>query len=338
MSRRRYSKVSRRMWNDARFRSLSAPQPNAQTLFTRLLTGPELTNIPGIIPVGEAALSEALGWPVEGFREAFREVFQEGLAKADWEARLVWVPNAIKHSEPESPNVVASWSTIWDEVPECALKCTAWESLRAHMKARGSKWLEAFDKACPKPSNDPSGDAFRKALPKACPNQEQEQEQEQEEHNTSTRPSTSGPDKPDPVPAGSSTRALDVRRVFDAWLEEHIDPGRRATAKLNAKRRRTIEARLREGYPADRLIAGIRGVKHSRWHMGDNPDGRKYTGLETILRDGAQVEKFESILAAGPQPTGRGGMRPCSPDSEFQPEGDSDEYLDQLFGPEVARA
>ena len=76
----RYSKVSRRIWDDAKFRQLSAPPPNGQTLFLRLLTGPELTCIPGLFPMGEAAMAEALGWDLEGFREAFREVFAKGLA------------------------------------------------------------------------------------------------------------------------------------------------------------------------------------------------------------------------------------------------------------------
>lgn len=97
-------------------------------------------------------------------------------------------------------------------------------------------------------------------------------------------PPTQGPGKPDPV-----------RLVFDAWLEEHVDPKQRAKCKLNGKRRQKIQARLRE-YPADRLIAAIRGVKRSPFHMGDNPEGKRWTDLAVILRDGEQVEKFEALL------------------------------------------
>jgi hypothetical protein len=67
---------------------------------------------------------------VEAFREAFGEVFRKGLAEADWKARVVWVPNAVKYNRPESPNVVKSWRYAWDEIPECSLKAQAHERLR----------------------------------------------------------------------------------------------------------------------------------------------------------------------------------------------------------------
>jgi hypothetical protein len=164
----RYSKVSRRMWNDEKFRALSAPAPNAQTLFTRLLSGPELSNIPGLFSAWEAGLAQALRWPLEGFREAFAEVAGKGMAEADWDAGLVWVPNAIAYNRPESPNVVRSWRIVWDELPECALKRKAYEQLRTSLKGMGEAFRKAFDEACAHPS----------------PNQEQEQEQEQEQDPT----------------------------------------------------------------------------------------------------------------------------------------------------------
>jgi hypothetical protein len=95
-----------------------------------LLTGPQTSNIPGLFRAGEMALAEELGWSVEAFREAFGEVFRKGLAEADWKARVVWVPNAVKYNRPESPNVVKSWRYAWDEIPECSLKAQAHERLR----------------------------------------------------------------------------------------------------------------------------------------------------------------------------------------------------------------
>lgn len=122
------------------------------------------------------------------------------------------------------------------------------------------------------------------------------------EVHTSTE-SPSGPDEPVQGEQGNSVRvskrAAEVQQVFDVWLNEHVEPSHQDQAKLNTKRRRAIEARLREGYTADRLIAAIRGVKRSPYHMGENESGTKYTDLVTVLRDGAQVEKFEG-LAAGP--------------------------------------
>ena len=84
------------------------PAPCGQSLFVYLLTGPHTTNIPGLFSAGEAGLAEALGWPLKGFREAFGEACRKPLVKADWKARLCWIPNAIKFNKPESPNVVRS--------------------------------------------------------------------------------------------------------------------------------------------------------------------------------------------------------------------------------------
>lgn len=191
MTTERYRKVAVRIWADREFRRLSRPQPNGQSLFFYLLTGRETAIIPGVISARESGMAEELGWPLEAFREAFGEVsgeaFGKGLrgaekamAKADWEAGLVFVPNAIKHNAPQSPNVITSWKNAWDELPECDLKAEIYQSLRAFMKGKNKAFLEAFDAAIPKPSWKPSD--------KALANQEQEQEQEQERERGAARP------------------------------------------------------------------------------------------------------------------------------------------------------
>lgn len=161
----RYSKVSRRIWNDERFRRLTPILPCGQGLFLRLLTAPELTNIPGLFQAWEAGLAQSLGWTLEAFREAFAEGCREGLVKASWKDGLVWLPKAIWHNEPGSPNVVLSWSTAWAELPDCPLKNEAFLGLKDWAKAKGKPWEEAFGKA----------------LPKACLNQMQEQMQDQDQ-------------------------------------------------------------------------------------------------------------------------------------------------------------
>ena len=97
------------------------------------------------------------------------------MAKADWEAGLVWVPNAVSHNRPESPNVVRSWRTMWLEIPECALKAEAFQHLKSFTEGMGEAFGKAFAEACAQPS----------------PNQEQEQEQEQEREKDPT-PAASG--------------------------------------------------------------------------------------------------------------------------------------------------
>jgi hypothetical protein len=161
----RYRKLDTRMWADSKFRALSSPAVSGKHLWIFLLVGPHTTNLPGLFRAGEMALAEELGWSLEGFRKGFGELLREGLAKADWNARVVWIPNAIKYNPPDNPNVVKGWRDSWDEVPECSLKTEAYERLKVFTERLG----EGFSKA------------FREACAKGLVNQEQEQEQEQEQ-------------------------------------------------------------------------------------------------------------------------------------------------------------
>src|SRR5260370_14225887 len=160
----RYRKIHIRMWGDSRFCELSSPNPSGKYLWVFLLSGPPTSNIPGLFRAGEMALAEELEWSLEGFRQAFAELSSRGLVKADWKARVVWVPNAIKYNAPENPNVVKSWRTAWDEIPECALKAEAYERLKAFTEGLGEGFGKAFVEGCAK----------------GMANQEQEQEQEQD--------------------------------------------------------------------------------------------------------------------------------------------------------------
>lgn len=86
-----------------------------------------------------------------------------------------------------------------------------------------------------------------------------------------------------------------ISTVFSHWQNVHG----KAKAKLTSNRLQKIKARLKEGYTVEQLCRAIDGVKLSPYHMGKNDTGTVYDDLTTILRDGAQVEKF-SALAENP--------------------------------------
>jgi hypothetical protein len=109
-------------------------------------------------------MAEDLDWDLEAFDKAFQEVFQLGMAKADWKSKLVWIPNAIKHNRPESPNVVKSWSNQWDLLPECDLKWEVYEALKSSVGTLGEAYAKAFDEALPKPSRKAFGKASEKSF------------------------------------------------------------------------------------------------------------------------------------------------------------------------------
>lgn len=173
----RYRKVEVRIWGDEKFRELSPIPPCGQGLFLFLITGPHTGPVPGLFRAGRAAMAEELGWELEAFDQAFQEAFRQGLVMADFKARVMWVPNAIKHNKPESPNVVKSWAVEFDLIPECDLKRHAFQALKASIHALGEAYGKAFDETFGKAISKPLPNPIQKTIP----NQEQEQEQEQEQ-------------------------------------------------------------------------------------------------------------------------------------------------------------
>ncbi len=198
-----FRKVSIGTWADRKFMSLSKMAPSGQALFMMLLVGPQTTSMPGVQPVGRLAFAEMLDWEPEAFDEAFQEVFQQGLAKADWKTRFVFVPKAIQHNLPQSPNVVKSWASTWARIPDCELKVEAWHTIYKALQELGDSFAEAFISACPlaldlettmasdmvkptvKPSPKPSG--------KTTDNQKQEQKQKKEQDKDYTAAAASEP-------------------------------------------------------------------------------------------------------------------------------------------------
>jgi hypothetical protein len=265
----RYRKIDTRMWADAKFRALSTPPPSGKYLWIALLTGPHTTNLPGLFRVGEMALSEELGWSLEGFRKGFAELFREGLAKADWNARVVWIPNAIKYNPPDNPNVVKGWRDSWDEVPECGLKAEAYQTLRTFTKGLGEGFAKAFHEGCVQ----------------CLANQEQEQEQEQEQVNTLS----SNPD-------GFDQAVLEVWKYYVEML------ARSPQTTLTETRKRMARARLKECSARARepqlenatnvMKLCVDRLKASKWHNGNNPGGKKYLTWEILFRNREQFEKW----------------------------------------------
>lgn len=146
----RFRKVAAGTWGDERFRALSEP---AKHLWLYLLTGNEVTSLPGILVVGRAGLAEALGWSPSRLDKAFAELEAskdaEGvpMARADWRARVIWLPKGHRHNPPANPNVIMGWKDLWRSVPECALKRDAHAALRAFIFAFGPEFAKAFTDA-----------------------------------------------------------------------------------------------------------------------------------------------------------------------------------------------
>jgi hypothetical protein len=286
----RYRKLDVRTWTDKKFRELSPMVPSGQGLWLYLILGPQTSNIPGLFEASQVDMADRLEWTLEDFRRCWSEIEAKGMAKADWRARLVWLPRATEYNRPESPNVVVSWANIFDELPECDLKDEAYQTLKAFAKDMGESFHHAFSRAFHK--------VFPEALPKDLPESVTQTITitNQDTSNPSTGVEGVNGKKPEPVVA-----------VFQHWQTVHNHP----TAKLDAKRRKLIGDRLKEGFTVDELKQSITGYLHSPFHMGENEHKKVFDSIELILRNTEKVEAgidFDK-RASGKAPTNKPAPR-----------------------------
>ncbi|MGO4439614.1 hypothetical protein [Rhizobium sp. RAF56] len=163
-----YRKIDVRVWNDARFMSLTL---EGRLAWFMLLTHPMMTSL-GAIRATLDGLAAELAMGTEGQREAFREGLQDiidkGMADHDPNANLIALPNFLKYNKPESPNVVKAWASSAEMLPECELKDLTIQRSITYAEGLGKSFKEAVHKAFPKASG--------KASPKASPIQRAEKQ------------------------------------------------------------------------------------------------------------------------------------------------------------------
>ena len=174
----RYRKIEVRTWGDAKFRELSLIPPCGQGLWLYLLTGPHTGPIPGLFRAGRAALAEELGWDLKAFDKALKEIVDKGMAKVDPSARLVWIPNAVKHNSPESPNVIKGWAKEFALLPESPIKNEALVFLLGFAKGLPEGFGKAFLSSFAEEIAKVKRIGFQEDIGKSSANQEQEQEQD----------------------------------------------------------------------------------------------------------------------------------------------------------------
>lgn len=130
---RSYSKVERFLWRDPRFREISE---DAQKLWLYLLSCPNSTTCPGLFLATQMVIIDDLCWvdtadddyasdiPValQRLTDAIATLVNLGWMQYDTRARIVYIPRALRHNMPESPNVVRSWATALSSMPTCDLR------------------------------------------------------------------------------------------------------------------------------------------------------------------------------------------------------------------------
>lgn len=148
-----YRRVPVAMWH----RDLAGLSVRGIVLTMRLRTGPETTAMPGVVLAGRAGLAEALGWPAHQLTAAASELEGRALIRADWTARVIWIPSAVADIPPANPSIVVGWRTVWGQVPRCALREEIAAELRRSLTARGRAYIRAWESIDRTPSEAPSG-------------------------------------------------------------------------------------------------------------------------------------------------------------------------------------
>ncbi len=135
-----YRKIDIRIWLDQKFNALSS---DSQFIFLYLLTHPQLTAL-GAMRSTVPGLSAELDWPLDRFEVAFEALCQQALVAIDQKACFVWAMNFLKYNPPESPNVVKSWGTGLEYLPECDLKNQLIQKTRLFLETLPPTFQEAL--------------------------------------------------------------------------------------------------------------------------------------------------------------------------------------------------
>lgn len=280
---RDYGKIQTVFWTSGDVQGLS---DSSKLLAIYLLSSPH-TNQIGCFRLPDGYVSDDLGWSIETLSKGFRDLQAKGFATRDEATKWVVIHKFLKWNEIENPNQAKAAVKLFDQIPDSSA-----------VKPMLARALAEFAPRFPADIRAPF-----ETLPKPFRNQEQEQEQEQEQKQdtSGSAPGAVAPPHLE-LEGGSAQRRPDPRPVevvFDHWQSVMGSP----RSKLDAKREKVIKSALKAGYSVEDLCKAIDGCALSPFHMGLNDQRTKFNGIDLILRNADQIDKFVA-LADAPPPAG----------------------------------
>ena len=252
-----YRKIDCRISNDKKFRELSV---EGKLAWYTILSRRDLAPIGAFKASFESLAIEQRGneYLNKGFEKAFGEAFLEalyelsskGLIKYDPEAFLIYVPNFLRFNFPENPNVVKSWNSVLDSLPECDLTNYALAKSTeiilnsqkdSFFKALPKEFVEAFEKGY--------GKGFPEDFGKGLAKQEQEQEQEQETY-TCTEKSEKHPEVSENFAGRVCEKSASLKTES---IEEELPLEEPKVQKASISEKETVGPKLKKEARAQRL-------------------------------------------------------------------------------------
>jgi hypothetical protein len=105
-----------------------------------------------------------------------------------------------------------------------------------------------------------------------------------------------------------------VDQVFDHWREVMNSP----RSQLDQKRTKVIKGALKAGYSVGDLQRAISGCAKTPHNMGKNDRHQKFNGIDLILRNADQIDRF--IANDGGNPAASDGREDLG-DGRYRREG-----------------
>jgi uncharacterized phage protein (TIGR02220 family) len=146
-------------WQSPDFLALSAPKPNAQTLWLWLLTCERTIIVPGVIVARPAVMADDLRWPLRAFERCLAEIEAAGMVEVDREVGLVVLSKALLVDDtmrdgagPAGENAAKSWATALQKIKTCQLRDSLMARVAVVISQCGEKISNAFAEAMVMPS------------------------------------------------------------------------------------------------------------------------------------------------------------------------------------------
>lgn len=221
------------------------------------------------------------------YRELLDECWAEGSIPDDVEelAEICGCPaDVMANAWPKLSKCFLLSDGVWINEKLDSLR-TASDSARVARANSGKKGGLARSKASNGAEPDSTSQANAKQMPSTCHIAEQSRADTEHEQSRADEEQID--------------RLSPAKVVFDRWREVMKSP----RSAFDAKRKRVIEARLKDGYTVDELCNAVAGCSLSSFHMGENENGTKYNGLDLIMRNSEKVDQFIGFYNNPPRPS-----------------------------------
>jgi hypothetical protein len=334
-----FRKVSPLIWDDE---LMVSADDLTRIVWVALLTGPQVTNLPGLM-IGDALLfASFLRRPESKITTIFESLQQLGRIEVDSTLRVIRVVNAPRYNPPRTTNWVLAWYKVWNDLPNSTLKHNHLPSLRSSVV--NSKWaiVQAWNSTFGRVRDDlwigqrqpETGVSIesrlnRDSMGNSTPDQTakirdqrseilRSDQRESDPFRTSAEEDPDGPrsDRTPGTQLSIAGCAPDLTETVSAAVDEvwkhylagwvrHVRTGRRPV--LDHPRSTMIEQALRN-FRAGELKDAVSAFFEHGWHVQNG-----YTDIKYVLCDASHIERFLGPKQATTPPPARTTIAPPGP-------------------------